>query len=361
MVRRRLTRVFIREHVRICSETRSDNRARRAQGPAPRQELQKIVVRAGRGGWRVSGQAHSGSLPGTGRQGKSAILRGPARRVLARSGAGARRGQRVCGGAVGLQSVATQHRCGASAPGVAPEAEPGAGRHRHDPAHARAAAGNETRADRARRRRLGSASPAVVVVQPRLPADRASGLAHARVSAGADHRARGGARDSRLERPAPAAGGRRAMLRVLPPGATRRAADLPRGGSDGPDGRLGAALARCAIHIQRSRQGDHRRFLLDQQLPARLARHIPRQLPHQERGRCAVEGVPAAQGVLHAVAHPRIRRLARLAAQGALHRAIRPAGAGVEGRCRNARHRCRQDRERPGRVPSGASHHSRSR
>ncbi len=43
---------------------------------------------------------------------------------------------------------------------------------------------------------------------------------------------------------------------------------------DGPDGRLGAALARCPIHVQRSQQGHHCRLLFDQQLPARLARHI---------------------------------------------------------------------------------------
>ena len=269
-------------------------------------------------------------------------------------GAGARRGEGVCGGAVGRQPGATQHRRRASAPGTAAAAEPGAGRHRHDPAHARAAAGIETRADRARRRRLGFASPAVVVVQSGLPADRSRGLAHARLSAGADHRARGGARDSRVERPAPAARGRRAVLRLLPSRAARRAADFPRGGADGPDGRLGAAVARCAIHIQRSEQGDDRRLLLDQQLPAGLARHIPRQLPHQERGRCAVEGVSAAQGVLHAVADPRLRRLARLAAQGARHRAIRPAGAGVEGRRRERSAPTSPRSPATRRVPSGA-------
>ena len=215
-----------------------------------------------------------------------------------------------------VQSVAAQRRRGTSAPGAAPAAEPGARRHGDDPAHARVAAGVEARADRARRRRLGYASPAVVVVQPRLPADRSRGLAHASLSAGADHRARGGARDSRVERSAPAAGGRRAMLCLLPPRPARRAADFPGGGSDGPDGGLGAALAGCAIHVQRSQQGHHCRFLFDQQLSARLARHFPRQLPDQERGRCAVEGVPAAQGVLHAVAHSRLRRLARLAAEG---------------------------------------------
>ena len=137
--------------------------------------------------------------------------------------------------------VAAQHRHGAAAPGAAAAAQPGAGRHRDDPAHARAAAGAEARRARARRRRPGFSPPAVVVVQPRLPADRASGLAHAGLPAGTDHRARSGARDSRLERPAPAAGGRWPLLCLLPSGAARRAADLPRGGVDGPDGGLGAA------------------------------------------------------------------------------------------------------------------------
>ena len=131
----------------------------------------------------------------------------------ARGGAGVRRGR------VGRQPGDAFHRDRAAAPGAAAAPQPRARRNRDDPAHARAAAGAEARRARARGRRLGFPPSAVVVVQPGLSADRARGLAHAGVPAGADHRARGGARDPGLERPAAAAGGRRPLLRLLPSGA----------------------------------------------------------------------------------------------------------------------------------------------
>ena len=46
-------------------------------------------------------------------------------------------------------------------------------------------------------------------------------------------------------------------------------------------------IARRAIHFERSQPGDHGGFLLDQQLPAGLARSVARQLPHQTRCRRA--------------------------------------------------------------------------
>ena len=208
-------------HVRICSKTRRGHRARRTQGPAAHRQLQEVAVRARRGRWRVARQDHPGPVPEPGQEGTGAILRSPARRVLTRSSSGARGVEGVRRGAVGREPGGAQHCRRAAAPGVAAAAEPRARRHGNDSAHARAPVGTATRAERARRRRPGLPSPAVVVVQPRLPADRSRGLAHTGLPARADHPSRSGARDSRVERPAPAAGGRPSMLRLLPPGAAR--------------------------------------------------------------------------------------------------------------------------------------------
>jgi hypothetical protein len=88
----------------------------------------------------------------------------------------------------------------------------------------------KTPTDRARRRRPGLPAPAVVVVQPRLPADRSSRLAHARLPAGTDHRCTKRCTRFAAGTTSRAAGGRRPVLCVLPSRAAGRAADLPRGG-----------------------------------------------------------------------------------------------------------------------------------
>ncbi len=72
----------------------------------------------------------------------------------------------------------------------------------------------------------------LVLVQPRLPGAAPHRLVDAGDRAGEDHPLRGGARDQRLGRSAPPhRSARPALLRVLPSGAGRRAADLRRGGA----------------------------------------------------------------------------------------------------------------------------------
>ena len=90
------------------------------------------------------------------------------------------------------------------------------------------------------------AAPVQLMVQPRLPADAARGLELARQAAGKDHPPRGGARDRRLGRPAPAAAAGPTLLCLLPPATARRAADLRRGG---------AAAGDAAGHRAADRQG----------------------------------------------------------------------------------------------------------
>src|SRR5215217_1734390 len=86
----------------------------------------------------------------------------------------------------------------------------------------------------------------------------------------AHHPLRGGARDPGLGRPAPprAAGGP-ALLRLLPPLDGRRAPDLRRGGADPRGPGLDPGPARRGPRGPAARARDHRRVLLDQQLPAR--------------------------------------------------------------------------------------------
>ena len=72
--------------------------------------------------------------------------------------------------------------------------------------------------------------PVLVLVQPRLPGAAPDRLVDAGAHSREDHPLRGGARDPRLERSAPPHRfARPALLRVLPSGAGRRAADLRRG------------------------------------------------------------------------------------------------------------------------------------
>jgi branched-chain amino acid transport system permease protein len=82
-------------HVRICSATRSGDRARRTQGPAPRGHCKKLLSERGErracrwpgSRWICTGSSTTRNRHGCWR---------PARRVLARSRSGARRGEGVC-------------------------------------------------------------------------------------------------------------------------------------------------------------------------------------------------------------------------------------------------------------------------
>ena len=102
-----------------------------------------------------------------------------------------------------------------------------------------------------------------------------------------------------------------ALLRLLSPGAGRRAADLRRSGADpGAAGRDRAA-ARRAAGACRAGQGAGGGLLFDLQLPAGpLGRHL-RQFPHQAGGRGDPPRAAAHRDLRHAVAGPRLSRLGR--------------------------------------------------
>ena len=104
---------------------------------------------------------------------------------------------------------------------------------------------------------------------------------------GKDHPLRGRAPNPRLGRSAPAhRSARPALLRLLPSGAGRRAADLRRGGADAGDpGRDRADPVRQARARSSRERGDHRRVLFDHQLPARARRRELRPFPDQAGGR----------------------------------------------------------------------------
>ena len=121
----------------------------------------------------------------------------------------------------------------AAAAGALPAAEPGARRDRPAGAHARvpAGAGGNAPGTRAARSRLQAPLP--LVVQPGIPGASGDRLEHPGQRAREDHRLRGGARHRQLGGAARAARtARPALLRLLPSGDARRAADLRRGGAD---------------------------------------------------------------------------------------------------------------------------------
>ena len=106
---------------------------------------------------------------------------------------------------------------------------------------------------------------------------------------------------------------RPALLRLLPPLDDRRAADLRRGGADPRDPRLDPGPARRGAGDRPGPRGDDGGVLLDQQLPARAARRLVRQLPDQAGGRGAVARAAVAHDLRHPLAGARVRRLARQA------------------------------------------------
>ena len=120
---------------------------------------------------------------------------------------------------------------------------------------------------RRRRRRLRASLR--LVVQPRLPGAAPHRLDDAGEHPREDHPLRGGARDPELGRPAqPARADRPALLRLLPPAARRRAADLRRGGADRGDPGHVAGAPRPRARADRGGEGDDGGLLLDLQLPA---------------------------------------------------------------------------------------------
>ena len=148
-----------------------------------------------------------------GRRAARALLRPPGARLQPRpaGGAGQRAGLCDQAGRRAADAADPGHR--AAAPGAVPAYEPRArrhGGHRADaPRAARAAAAAAAAAGGGGR----PAAPAVELVQRRLPADAARRLELAGATARADHPPRGGARDRRLGRPAPAPAARPALLR----------------------------------------------------------------------------------------------------------------------------------------------------
>src|SRR5207249_8090321 len=84
---------------------------------------------------------------------------------------------------------------------------------------AQAAADGARDAPALARHRPGPDAPAALLVQPRLPAPRAHRLAHLGPGARKADPVRGGARDPRLARPAPAPRIRPPLLRLFPSAA----------------------------------------------------------------------------------------------------------------------------------------------
>ena len=85
--------------------------------------------------------------------------------------------------------------------------------------------------------------------------------------------------------PQPARADRPALLRLLPPAAGRRAADLRRGGADRGDPRQRRRPPRPRPRADRGGEGDDRGVLLDLQHPEGPRRRLVRQLPDQAGGR----------------------------------------------------------------------------
>ena len=247
----------------------------------------------------------------------------------AREGVRARaRGRRQGRRRLPLRSDAAQpdraaggHRRGA--PGAVPAPEHGARRHRDAGGDAPRAAARPEEAPGVDRHRRRPAAPVPLLVQPRLPAPGAHRLAHPGDRAGEADRIRGGARGAGLARPAPAARSRPALLRVLPPAAARRAADLHRGRADARHERAGAAAARHGGAGGDGRARRPRDVLLDHQLPGGPARHFLRQPADQAGGGGTEARIAAPAQLRDAVADSRLPALAR----GARHarRACRSA------------------------------------
>ena len=113
----------------------------------------------------------------------------------------------------------------AAAARTVPPAQSRPRRHRGAGAHARAIARRHGASRRSRRHRQRFRPSVLVLVQSRLPGAAPDRLVDLGGDPGKDHPLRGGARDQRLGRSAPAhRSARPPLLRLLPSGAGRRAA-----------------------------------------------------------------------------------------------------------------------------------------
>ena len=160
--------------------------------------------------------------------------------------------QRLAASAVRRNRGRTASRQRAAPARTVPPAQSRPRRHRGAGAHARAADRRHGSPRRSRRHRQRFHPFVLVVVQPRLSGAAPHRLVDAGDRPGKDHPLRGGARDPRLGRSAPphrSAGP--PLLRVLPSGAGRRAADLRRGGADARDRRRRSRRS-CPTSAKRS-------------------------------------------------------------------------------------------------------------
>ena len=208
-------------------------------------------------------------------------------------------------------------RLRAAAAGAAATPQPRARRDRGAGQDARGAPEAPARASGAAPARLRLRASLRLVVQPRLPGAAPHRLDDAGEHPREDHPLRGGARHPELGRPPqPARADRPALLRLLPPAARRRAADLRRGGADRGDPRQRRRPARPRPRADRGGEGDDGGVLLDLQHPEGPRRRLLRQLPHQAGGRGPEGGAAEREDLRHPLAGAGLRRLAEARAGG---------------------------------------------
>ena len=218
-------------------------------------------------------------------------------------------------------------RLRAAPPRPVPAAQSRAGRHRGAGRDARRPVGADEPEPVARHRRSRFSPSVRFVVQSRLSGVAPHRLVLAGGAAREDHPLRGGARDRRLGRAQAAhRSGRPAMLRLLPPAAGRRAADLRRGRAD-PDPAGGdCAAAGGKARASGAEQGARGGVLFDLQLPAGSGRGQFRQLSDQAGGRGDPPRAAGDRDLHHPFAGSRISRLAR-DDRGPVDRAAQERGA----------------------------------
>ena len=208
------------------------------------------------------------------------------RRVRARSRAGAGRDRQLRFGRRRSGGERNPLRLRAASSRIVPAAQSRAGRHRRAGRDARGFAPAREPEPVARHRRSRFSASVRFVVQSRLSGVAPHRLVLAGCASGKDHPLRGGARNRRLGRTEAAhRSGRPAMLRVLPPEAGRRAADLRRSRADARPAGGDCAAARGEARAGRAGQGARGDVLFDLQLPAGSRRGQFRQFPHQAGGR----------------------------------------------------------------------------
>ena len=151
-----------------------------------------------------------------------------------------------------------------------------------------------------------------LVVQSRLSGAAPDRLVLARRDPGEDHPLRGRPRNPRLGRSAPAHRSHGpALLRLLPSGAGRRAADLRRSRADpGPPDAIAPLLAEKRAHVAQDRARAAAFYSISNCQKGLDGRDL-RQFPHQAGGRGNPARTAAHRDLRHAVAGPRLSRLGR--------------------------------------------------